>query len=269
LKSTLVAAVVTLIAAEIVYAFLRSTPWWWLYSAAALSAGVAGLTLVAPLWLVPLFYRLSPLADPVLRERLVALADRAGAPVLGVWVADQSRKARTVNAAVTGLGRTRRIVLFDTLVRDFPPDEVEVVLAHELAHHLHRDAWRGLAVQAGVLVATLWAADQVLRATSSSLRLDGPADLAGLPLVGLVLLGAGLVALPVVNGWSRRCERRADEFAVKMTSRPRAFIDAMERLARLNLAERDPHPVKEFLLYSHPSVGRRIALVNARLGPHG
>ncbi len=137
-------------------------------------------------------------------------------PVLGVWVGDQSRKSRTANAAVTGLGRTRRIILFDTLLRELTEDEIEAVLAHELAHHAHADIWRGLAVHGVVTLATFWLADRVLAVGVARLGLAGPADLAGLPLLGLILLAAGLLAMPLTNGWSRRVERQADDFAVRL-----------------------------------------------------
>jgi STE24 endopeptidase len=215
-------------------------------------------------WLVPLFYRLNPLPDGPLKSRLLALAARVGVAVTGVWVVDQSRKSRTANAAVTGLGRTRRILLFDTLLDTFTPDEVEAVLAHELAHQLHGDIPRGLLVQGTLTLVTFWVASWALRAGGAWLGLDGPADLAGLPLLGLVVLAVGLAALPVANGWSRHVEHAADRFALETLGEragpgPAAFIGAMERLATLNLAERDPHPVEEFFLYSHPPIGRRIA----------
>jgi len=255
---------------EMVYALLRWTPWWWLAAAAAFLLAAILLTLVAPVWLVPLFYRLEPLADGELRERLLRLGRRTGVPVLGVWVGDQSRKSRTANAAVTGLGRTRRIILFDTVVREFTADEIEAVLAHELAHHAHADIWRGLAVQGAVTLATFWLADRLLAAGAAGLGLAGPADLAGLPLLLLIALGAGVVALPLTNGWSRHVERQADDFAVHALGSAGAFVAAMERLARLNLAERDPHPLKEFLLYSHPAIGRRVARAQAlTAGSHG
>ena len=268
-KAAALGGVIGLAVVEAVYALMRVTPWWWLASAGVLLAGSVFLTLVAPIWLVPIFYDLKPLGDAALGERLVRLARRVGAPVLGVWVTDQSRKSRTANAAVTGLGRTRRIILFDTLVQGFTGDEVEAVLAHELAHHVHGDIWRGLAIQTGVTLATFWAADHLLRAGAAALGLGGPADVAGLPLFGLIVMGAGLVALPVVNGWSRRVERQADDFALDAISDPEPFIGAMERLADLNLARRDPHPVEEFLLYSHPSIGRRVARARQRAGRSG
>jgi STE24 endopeptidase len=197
----------------------------------------------------------------------MALAARVGVPVTGVFVVDQSRKSRTANAAVTGLGRTRRILLFDTLLQQFTPDEIEAVLAHELAHQLHGDIRRGLLVQGALTLVTFWVADAALRWGAGRLALDGPADIAGLPLLGLILVLASLAALPLANGWSRHVEWRADRFALRTVADPRAFIGSMERLAALNLAEREPHPLEEFLLYSHPSIGRRIA--HARQFLHG
>src|SRR2546426_596470 len=131
-KAAVLAGALGLAAVEVVYALLRATPPWWLWAAPVFLAATVALAFVFPVWIVPLFYRLTPLADAELRERLLTLARRAGVPAVGVWIADQSRKSRTANAAVIGLGRTRRIVLFDTLAARFTPDEIESVLAHQL-----------------------------------------------------------------------------------------------------------------------------------------
>jgi STE24 endopeptidase len=213
---------------------------------------------------VPLFYRLTPLADGDLRARLLALAERAGVPAIGVWIADQSRRSRTANAAVVGLGHTRRIILFDTLVSEFRPDEIEAVLAHELGHHAAGDIGYSLGVQGILTFIAMWVAGRVLAAGAGALGLSGPADVAGLPLLGLVTMAVSIVALPFVNSWSRRVESRADDFALKLTRDPTPFIGAMERLADLNLAERKPHVLKELMLYSHPSVYRRVSRAQAR-----
>lgn len=266
-KAGLIGGVLGLLAVLIIYALLRVTPWWWLWGAAIFLTGYALLALVAPIWLAPLFYRLTPLPDGLLLTRLLALARRVGVPVTGVFVVDQSRKSRTANAAVTGLGRTRRILLFDTLLDEFTPEEVEAVLAHELAHQLHGDIRRGLLVQGVLTLVTFWIADLALRWGVGWLGLDGPADIAGLPLFGLILMLVSLAALPVANGWSRRVEWQADRFALQTIPDPRAFIRSMERLATLNLAEREPHRLEELFLYSHPAIERRIA--HARQFPHG
>jgi STE24 endopeptidase len=258
LKAALIGGVLGLLAVEVIYGLVPTTPLWWLWAAGAFLGLRVLLTLVFPIWLLPLFYRLSPLADEGLRRQLLDLGGRAGVPVVGVWVADQSRKSRTANAALAGLGRTRRIVLFDTLVAEFQPDEIEAVLAHELAHHVHRDLWRGLAGQTALTLLMLWVADRALHAGVALWGLAGPADPAGLPWLALVTLAVGLVTAPLANGFSRRLERQADDFALALTNNRDGFVGAMERLAALNLAERRPHRLKEIFLYSHPSIDRRI-----------
>src|SRR6267142_15700 len=204
-------------------------------AAAALAFAFAiALTAVLPVWVLPLFYRLTPLADATLSARLMALADRAGVSAVGVWIADQSRKSRTANAAVIGLGRTRRILLYDTLTAGFRPEEIEAVLAHELGHHAHGDLRRGLLVQGALSLATFWIASHALRAGVGRFGYAGVADPAGLPWLVLVLAALGLVLTPLVNAFSRYVERQADDFALALTRDPDGFIGAMERLAALN-----------------------------------
>jgi STE24 endopeptidase len=258
LKAALLGGALGLAAAEIVYALLRNAPLWWLWAAGMLLAGSALVAMVVPIWILPLFYKLTPLEDVALESRLLELGRRAGVAVVGVWVADQSRKSRAANAALAGLGGTRRILLFDTLLRGFTPDEIESVLAHELGHHVHGDVRRGLLVQGALLLTTLWVADRILQATIGGLGLEGAGDPAGLPLLALVLFLLGLLAAPIANAFSRRVERQADDFALAATGNPGAFVSALERLAELNLAERRPARLKELLFQSHPSIDRRI-----------
>ena len=262
-KGAALGAVIALAAVEVLYALLRATTLWWLTAAAAAFLFAIVMTAVVPVWILPMFYRLTPLADPVLAGRLLALAERAGVRAIGVSIADQSRKSRTANAAVMGLGRTRRIVLYDTLANGFSAPEVEAVLAHELGHHVHGDMRRGLAVHAVIGVATFWVADQALRAGVGRLGFAGVADPAGLPWLMLVLATLGVLVTPVANAFSRHIERQADDFALALTRDSDAFIGAMERLATLNLAERRPHRIKELLLFSHPALDRRIARARA------
>jgi STE24 endopeptidase len=262
-KGAALGAVIALAGVEVVYGLLRATPLWWLAAAAATFVFAIAMTAVVPIWVLPMFYRLTPLADAALRARLLALAERAGVKAIGVWIADQSRKSRTANAAVVGLGRTRRIVLYDTLADGFRPEEIAAVLAHELGHHAHGDVRRALLVQGALSVATFWIADHALRAGAARGGFAGVADPAGLPWLALVLGALGLVTTPLVNAFSRHVERQADDYALALTRDPAGFIAALERLAALNLAERRPHPLKEALLFSHPALDRRIARARA------
>jgi STE24 endopeptidase len=259
-KTLLIGGGLGLLAVEVVYALLRSSPErWWLWAGGVLTVGLVLLAAAVPRWLIPLFYRLTPLEDPVLRERILALAARMGVDAAAVVVADFSRKGRTANAAVVGLGRTRRILVSDTLLREFPPEEVEVVLAHELGHHARRHVPQGLVLQSVLILGVLWVADRILRASGGALGLTGPSDPAGLPLFALVLSALGLVTTPLVAAWSRRLEREADRIALEVSGAPAAFISAMERLGQLNLAERRPGRVRELLFATHPSLEARIA----------
>jgi STE24 endopeptidase len=264
-KAAALGGAVALAGVEALYALLRATSLWWLGMAALAFAFSIVVTAVVPVWVLPLVYRLTPLADESLRTRLLALAGQAGVPALGVWVADQSRKSRTANAAVVGLGRTRRILLYDTLTASFRPEEIEAVLAHELGHHVHGDMRRGLLVQGALSLVMFWLADLALRAGVEVWGLSGPADPAGLAWLALLALVLGLMTAPLANGFSRLVERQADDFALALTRNPGGFIGAMERLASLNLAERRPHRLKELVLYSHPALDRRIARARAAL----
>lgn len=270
-KALLIGGALGLLSVEIVYALLRWSPVrWWLWAGGILAAGIVLLAAVVPLWLVPLFYRLTPLDDPALRARILALANRMGVRAAEALVADLSRKGRTANAAVVGLGRTRRILLSDTLLREFPAEEVEVILAHELGHHARRHVAKGLVLQSLLVVGGLWAADRALRRAVGALGLAGPADPAGLPFFALVLTALGLLTMPMVAAWSRRLEREADRVALDVTGAPDAFVAAMERLGRLNLAERQPGRLRELLFATHPSLAARIAAgraAEARLAP--
>lgn len=249
---------------ELIYALLAWSPGrWWVWSALGLAAASVLLTAIVPVCIVPLFYRLTPLEDPELRVRLLDLAARVGVPATEVSVADLSRKGRTANAAVVGLGRTRRILVSDTLLASFPPDEVEVVLAHELAHRARGHLAQGLGVQAVLFLAMFGAAHFAIAAGVAWLGLAGPADPAGLPWLALVLAGLGLTTTPLAATWSRRLEREADAVALEVTRAPGTFIAAMERLGRLNLAERRPGRVKEWLFATHPSLDERIARAQA------
>lgn len=231
---------------------------WWLASAAAFVAAVIVLARMMPALLLPLFYGFKPLDRPALQSRLESLSARAGVPVLGVYEWGLGEKSSRANAALVGTGRGRRILLSDTLLSHYTDDEIEVIIAHELGHHAHRDIRTGLLIESLLITGSCAAAAAALDAWWRPLGLIGPADAAGLPLLLLVAGAVTLAARPVLNALSRRNEHRADRFALRMTDRPDAFMSAMRRLAQQNLAESRPSAATRWLFHTHPPFEDRI-----------
>ena len=247
-------------AAVWMYTWLAAAPdRWWIPAWAGMVAAGVVTTWAAPVLLLPLFFRFVPLADGPLRERLLALAARAGVPSLGVFEWRTSDHTSRVNAALTGIGRTRRIILSDALVSDYQPDEVEAVLAHEVAHHVNHDIWKGLAVDAVAGLAAVLAADAALRAYAGPAGLRALSDPAGLPVAGLAMTAAAWVTAPLQNAVSRAHERRADRGALELTRDADAFVSAMRRLGARNLAEESPAPLARLFFHTHPPLDERIA----------
>jgi len=248
------------------YALMRASPAdWWLMAAAGYGAFVFLLSIVAPVLLMPIFHRYRPLGEEhaELVERLTRLSAAAGRHVRGVYAFDMSRRTRSANAALVGLGGTRRIVVGDTLLAEFPPEEIEAVLAHELGHHVHADLPMGVAVGTLAAAAALWATQAVLTDAVARGALASAGDPAGFPLVSLVFFVAGLLGGPLQRLYSRWRERRADDFAVRLTGRPAAFADAMVRLANQNLADADPPRWAVILDGTHPPLAERIRRAEA------
>jgi STE24 endopeptidase len=243
----------------VVFYTLREWPgdWWWI-SAAVFAAATIGLARLAPVVLLPIFYTFKPLDRPALAARLMALATRARTDVVGVFEWVLSSHTRKANAALAGLGKTRRILVSDTLLADYSEDEIEVILAHELAHHVHRDLWRGLAVQTLALVGGFYVADLALAAAADPLGLRGVSDPAALPALLLVGGAWTCALLPVINAVSRAQERAADRYALQTTRNVDAFVTAMKRLSQQNLAEEYPSRLVRWLFYSHPPIRERI-----------
>jgi STE24 endopeptidase len=259
LKGLGLMAVIAVAAAEVIVLTLERWPrWWWVVSAAVFGLARVVVARAAPILLLPIFYRFKPLDREALRARLESLSARAGLPVLGVYEWGLEGKTSRANAALVGVGRGRRILLSDTLLASYNEDEIEVILAHELGHHAHRDIRNGLAIELLLVVATLGAAAVALNALWPTLHLQGPADPAGLPLVLLVGGALSLLATPMLNALSRRNEHRADRFALSLTERPDAFESAMRRLAAQNLAEARPSRATLWLFHSHPPFDERI-----------
>jgi STE24 endopeptidase len=238
-------------------------PWWWLWTALVILFLTVILSNLSPVLIFPLFYKFTPLDDEELVARLTRLAERAGARVRGVYRFDMSSKTVEANAAVVGLGNTRRIILGDTLLANFSPDEIETVLAHELGHHVQGDLGKGILVQSGLTLGGLWMASLILRWGVTAFGFGDIADVAAMPLLALAMGVFGLITMPLGNTYSRWRESMADCYALETTRKPQAFATAMTRLADQNLSEADPERWVEVLLYSHPAIRRRVAMAKA------
>jgi len=269
-KAGLVALVFGLAAALIVCSLIRWDPdRWWVAAAAVFTIVMVGLVQLAPVLLLPLFYEFKPLDREALVSRLVALADRAGARVMGVFEWRLSDKTKKANAALAGIGRTRRIIVSDTLLAEHSDDEIEVILAHELAHHVHRDIWNGIALETVLIALGFYLADLVLSRFAGSFGLEGKGDVAALPLLLLAAGGVSLALMPVANALSRAHERRADRYALEMTKNAPAFVSAMKRLGAQNLAEDNPSRLVQVLFYTHPPINARIDAAHAWAATNG
>ncbi len=262
-KGLLVGGVLGLVVIEIVYLVLRISPGlWWLWAGLILLFFNIILANLAPILLMPLFFKFVPLEEEHadLVARLISLTERAGTRVRGVYKFDMSRRTKAANAAIAGLGNTRRIILGDTLINEFTGDEIETVLAHELGHQVHRDIPIGILVDSVITLGGLYLASLVLEWGMVVFGFGSISDIAALPLLALVIGVYGLVTMPLGNAYSRQRERRADEYALKVTGKGAAYASALTRLANQNLADADPEPWIEILLYSHPALNKRIAM---------
>jgi STE24 endopeptidase len=259
-KGFLVGVVLASIVVEILYFIIREFPQhWWIIAWAAFLGLFVLMAQLAPVVLFPIFYKFEPLDNDELKSRLVGLSERAGTRVRGVYKWNLSEKSKKANAALTGLGNTRRIILADTLLENYSADEIEAVLAHELGHHVHRHILKSIAVQAGITLIGFWAANWVLHyAVDRTHMFVAVSDFANLPLLVLVSTVLSFVLLPALNAYSRYNERQADRYAFQSIPSVGPFISSMNKLADQNLAERTPSRWVEWFFQSHPAISRRV-----------
>jgi len=239
-----------------IYAAIATLPHPWLFGWAGASVVLLLAGFVAPVLIAPLFYRFTPLRDPALAERLGALAAKAGVSIAGIFEMGASAKTTAATAYLTGIGPTRRIVLSDTLLRAFSPDEIEAAIAHELGHHARRHLALKLAMISGEFLAAAGVSWAALAPLSRAFRLRTGIESA--PLLVLLLFGSLVLLSPLANALSRRMEREADRFAASLSGKPEALARVLVRLSEMNLRLAAPHPLIEVLTYSHPSPLRRV-----------
>jgi STE24 endopeptidase len=268
IKGWVLGLVMGAVIAEIVYALIRTSPeLWWIIAWLVFIALFVLFAQIAPVVLFPLFYKFVPLQNEELKSRLMRLGERAGTRIRGVYEWKLSEKSRKGNAALTGLGNTRRIIIADTLLQNCNDDEIEAIMAHELGHQVHGHILKSIFMEATVTLAGFWAANWVLQYATRELqqttRFQHLADFANLPLLVLVSSVLSIVLMPALNAYSRLTERQADLYCWKSVPSVTPFITAMEKLTAQNLSERSPSRLVEILFHSHPPISKRIAAAEA------
>jgi STE24 endopeptidase len=250
---------------EVLYYTIRESPeHWWLIAWAAFIGLFIFFAQIAPVVFLPLFYKFEPLENDQLKQRLVRLSERAGTRVRGVYEWKLSEKSKKANAALTGLGATRRIILADNLLQNYSEDEIEAVLAHELGHHVHRHILKSIALQVGITFFGFWAASFALHYSMERLHIfETLSDFANLPLLVLVSTVMSFLLMPVLNAYSRFNERQADRYCFASLSSVQPFISSMNKLAQQNMAERSPARWVEWFFDSHPAIAKRVAAAEA------
>jgi len=263
LKGLLVMFIIGVIVIEGVYLALKKAPrTWWIYVSIVFVFFMVLLINLAPVLIMPLFNVYTPLPQGEIRDKLIALSDKAGVKVEGIYEMDMSKQTKKANAMFTGIGNTKRIVLGDNMIKEYTPDEIEVVIAHEMGHNILQHIWKIIALMSfisaiGFLIIHL-TMGKIINRYKARLKIEEPADIASLPLFMLIFVLFGLITLPVSPTYSRYLEHQADKYALELTCKPDAFISAMNKLAYQNLSDPNPSPVIEFLLYDHPPASKRI-----------
>lgn len=266
LKSFFISLLLSLIIIEITYLLLRKADsYWWIWAGILWILFSIVLNHLAPIILIPIFFKLTPLNNPELVDRLKVLAQKVGAKIVGVFEIDLSRRTKKANAAFTGIGNTKRIILSDTLLKEYSPEETEVILAHELAHYHYKHIWKLLGIGIISTFIGLGIVHKALTASVIKMGFPGISDIGTFPIFAIVLFIFMLFILPINNTFSRRLERKADKFAIEITDNPNAFINSMNKLAYQNLSNKTPNKIIHLLLHSHPSISSRIDMARKYL----
>ncbi|MBN2160959.1 MAG: M48 family metallopeptidase [Spirochaetes bacterium] len=260
IKGSAIGIVIGVPVALVFYFFLRATGWfWWFYFSAFVFLISVFLARIAPVVIFPIFYKFRELESDQIRENIMSLLKDQNIEVTGIYSFNLSKDTKKANAGFTGIGKSKRIILSDTLIEHFSPDEIAVVFAHEMGHYRMRHIVKTIVTGTVSIFLSFFLCGELYRLTIGYLGYAHVYDIAAIPILFLYLTLFSLVTMPASNALSRKFEREADRFALETTRDRESFISTMEKLADLNLADRDPNPVTEFMFYSHPSIKKRIA----------
>jgi STE24 endopeptidase len=234
--------------------------WWWLCATVGWLAVTLVLGRLLPVVILPIFYKVTRLDNASLLDRLKKLTEGTSLTIEGVYELHLSEETKKANAALAGLGNSRRVLLGDTLLAQFTPEEIEVVFAHEVGHHVHRHLPKSIVLSVFLSLAGFWLVHQTLTACAAWLGYNGITDPAALPLILFVLAVFGLSLSPLQNALSRFYERQCDRYALDRTHNKDAYRSAFIKLAKINKSDPDPHPLVALLFYDHPPIRERLAM---------
>jgi len=261
LKGLGVELVFGILAGSVLYYLIGNLSLWWIAAAVIFAVFSILLSIILPFVILPIFYKVNPLSDMNLRESLLQMSKKFGAHnVDRVLVADESRRSIRANAFFSGVGKSRSIVLFDTLLSNFTHREIVTVVAHELGHYVNKDIWKEALTSGLLIIPPFYIADYALRSAVTASSLPSMTDPAGIALIFAVLIGISFVLQPISNGLSRIVERKADEFALRAADDTDAQASAERRLTDLSLSVDSPNRLVEIMFYTHPPPSKRVQM---------
>lgn len=240
------------------YFLIISGKHWWLYFGAFIFLFAILLARLAPVLIFPIFYKFKPLDQGEISEKIIAIIKKNNIRIRGIYSFDMSRETRKANAGFTGIGKSKRIILSDTLIENFTPDEIAAVFAHEVGHYRKRHIAKNIFLSGIVIFLSLFLCGRLYEWTLYRYGFIHIHEIAALPILFFYLSLFSIIAMPLTNYLSRSFEIEADRFSLEIVEDKKSFISSMEKLAEINLADREPHPIIEFLFYSHPSIKKRI-----------
>ncbi|MBK8945245.1 MAG: M48 family metallopeptidase [Ignavibacteriae bacterium] len=234
---------------------------WWLPFAILLFFVSVILAKIVPIIILPIFYKVSPIEDEDLRNRIFKLSENVNLKVENIFKFNMSKTTKKANAAFTGLGKTKKILLGDTLTNEFSNDEIETVIAHELGHYKHKHIIKNIVIGTISSFVTLYLLSLLYSNSISWFGFSNITQIAALPILSLWGMLIGLIQTPLTNILSRKYEHEADEYAIRSTNKKDVFIKTLDKLTEQNLGDKEPHPFVEWFFYSHPSIKKRIAFI--------
>jgi STE24 endopeptidase len=242
---------------------------WWLPFAILLFIISVVFARLIPVIILPIFYKITPLEDTELKGKITKLAEDAGIKVENVFKFNMSKNTKKANAAFTGLGKSKRILLGDTLLDNYDENEIETVIAHELGHYKKKHIIKNIIIGTVASFGTLFIISVLYNISLRWFGFNRIQEIAALPVLSVWAMLVGLLETPLTNILSRKFEYEADEYAVSATHKPSAFISTLNKLTDQNLGDRNPHPFVEWFFYSHPSITNRINAIRRYIKQHG